>query len=113
MNEAPPKLRCLNHSAREAAARCAGCSQFFCSECVTEYELQMLCADCLTETTKELKKSKKTRPWLMPVAVTVQLILGLLLVWMSFYMVGRLVIAVPSDFHEGTLWEKIQMGGAP
>ena len=110
---ATPKLQCLTHPQREAAARCASCEQFFCRECVTEHELQMLCASCFKEVGKELKKPKRKATWLLPVVVTLQLAIGLLLVWVSFYMVGRVVIAVPSDFHEGTLWEDIQMGGEP
>ena len=112
MSESPPSLQCLNHPQREAAARCASCETFFCRECVTEHELQMLCVACFRKISEDLKPVKKSSPWLLPIAVSLQLLLGILLVWISFYVVGRLVVAVPSDFHEGTLWEQIELGGS-
>lgn len=38
---------CLAHPLREAAARCLGCSQTFCRECVTETSGAMYCQRCL------------------------------------------------------------------
>jgi hypothetical protein len=30
---------------------------------------------------------------------------GFLLAWLFFYLVGRILLLVPSSFHEGTLWK--------
>ena len=49
--------RCFNHALREAAARCPGCGNFFCRECVTEHDDRVLCAACL-ETGKTKGKIK-------------------------------------------------------
>jgi hypothetical protein len=29
---------------------------------------------------------------------------GFLFLWMSFFYLGKLLLAIPSSFHEGTLW---------
>src|ERR1043166_5979979 len=39
--------RCLNHSFREAVARCPECKRYFCRECVTEHDDRLICAACL------------------------------------------------------------------
>lgn len=101
------KLQCAQHPQREAAARCSSCSGFFCRECVTEHDLRMLCARCLRETAAAEKPQKNRRSLLAPISLSAQLILGALLLWISIYLIGRLLIAIPADFHEGTLWESL------
>jgi hypothetical protein len=100
-------LHCAIHPQREAAARCASCAGFFCRECVTEHDLRMLCARCLRETASSDEPRKKRRSLTAPLAVFTQLVLGAVLLWFSFYLIGRLLIAVPATFHEGTLWESV------
>jgi len=39
--------RCLNHTFREAVARCPECGHYFCRECITEHEDRVVCASCL------------------------------------------------------------------
>lgn len=99
------KLQCAQHPQREAAARCASCSGFFCRECVTEHDLRMLCARCLRETAAAQKPKTSRRSLLAPISLATQLVLGLILLWLSFYLMGRLLIAIPANFHEGSLWE--------
>jgi hypothetical protein len=36
----------------------------------------------------------------------IQFLLGLLVVWLSFYYLGQILVSVPSSFHEGTVWEQ-------
>ena len=38
------QTRCLLHPVREAVARCKGCEEYFCRECVGEHDGEMLCA---------------------------------------------------------------------
>lgn len=100
-------LQCAIHPQREAAARCASCAGFFCRECVTEHDLRMLCARCLRDTASSEAPVKKRRSLVAPVAVLTQLVLGVALLWITFYLIGRLLIAVPASFHEGTLWKEL------
>jgi hypothetical protein len=93
--------RCFNHSQREAVARCLGCRQFFCRECVTEHDDRVLCAACL----EKLARPPLTRSRAFAGAARVAVCLGsLLLLWFCFYLAGEWLISIPASFHEGTLW---------
>ncbi len=93
--------RCRNHAEREAAARCPGCGHYFCRECVTEHEDQVRCADCLKKAARVplLRRRGFAGAW-----STLQCLLGLLLAWFFFHLLGELLLALPSSFHEGTIW---------
>jgi hypothetical protein len=101
----PPLLhqRCLNHVTREAAARCPECKRFFCRECITEHEGKVICAECLT--TQSASSSKGPRR-VAEIARGGAMTVGLGLVWLFFYYFGRLLLSIPSSFHEGTIWMK-------
>ncbi len=97
--------RCYNHASREAVARCPDCRQFFCRECITEHEDRVVCAACL----RKLANVPLTRRRGFVGALRIaQLLLGLIMAWFFFYLVGENLISLPSSFHEGTLW---QIGG--
>ncbi|HEV2392245.1 MAG TPA: rhomboid family protein [Verrucomicrobiae bacterium] len=94
--------RCLNHAEREAVARCPECAQYFCRECVTEHDERVLCAACL----RRLARQPLTQGrGFAGVIRFIQCLLGLLLAWFFFYLVGESLLAVPDSFHEGTLWQ--------
>jgi hypothetical protein len=95
---------CLNHPRREAAARCTSCCQPFCRECVTEFEGRMVCGACYRELSKPKEKPK--RDW-FPLTTTLQAVLGLAGLWFIAWLLGELLLYIPSNFHEGSLWEKI------
>lgn len=95
---------CQNHLHREAVARCPSCTQFFCRECITEFEGRMLCVTCFRARTEVKEKVK--RDWFLP-NVLVQSALGLGLIWLATWLFGRVLLSIPSSFHEGTLWEKV------
>lgn len=103
----PPLLAsraiCFNHPRREAAARCVGCGKAFCRECVTPVNRRMYCSACLLEKTGV--KAVKKRDWFL-LSVTGQCLLGLLGLWFTTYFLGRALLELPSNFHEGTIWEK-------
>jgi len=95
--------RCLNHFTREAAARCPECGRFFCRECITEHEGKVVCADCLraggeSDSGGTSLAGDTARIFMMA--------LGVALVWLFFYYFGRLLLLIPSSFHEGTIWMK-------
>jgi hypothetical protein len=106
MTAASPVARaaCFQHPQREAAARCVGCGKPFCRECITALDRRMYCASCFKEKTE--KKTKRKRDWFV-LTTSVQFVFGLLLLWLTAYLVGRALVDLPTSFHEGTVWEKM------
>jgi len=100
--------RCFVHGNREAAARCPVCGRYYCRECVTEHESRVLCAACIE---KLLADSKKTQPRLSAAKPLLQFLAALLVLWMSFYLLGYAQSRIPASTHELTLWRSY-MGGA-
>ncbi len=94
--------RCYNHQRREAVARCPDCGRFFCRECVTEHEDRVLCTACLRKLTKKSRAGAFGFAILFRIG---QCSFGLFLLWLAFYYLGRMLLALPADFHEGTLWQ--------
>ncbi len=95
--------RCFNHGQREAVARCAGCGNFFCRECVSEHAGRMTCARCLGQ---PVGTESRFRIGSMLIGA-MQLVLGLLVLWFCFFMAGRGLLAIPSSVHEGTIWRQV------
>jgi hypothetical protein len=95
------RQRCFNHLQREAAARCPLCRRFFCRECVTEHEDQVLCASCLARKSRDISQGGRVpRLWL-----TLQFTVGAFSLWFFFYLLGRLLLKLPTSFHDGTIWK--------
>lgn len=104
-------MTCDLHRQRPAAARCPGCQRYFCDECITEHDGRLSCAQCLEKarSSGELKLAGQTIPRdarRRCVAVVCQAVIGLALCWVLYYFLGRLLMAIPADFHDGTLWQK-------
>lgn len=100
-----PKLihqRCLNHYQREAAARCTGCGEYFCRECISEHHARLLCAACLR---KAAEVASPRSPRLAMLAQVGQWLAALVIAWLFFYVAGECLLALPDSFHEGTLWK--------
>jgi late competence protein required for DNA uptake (superfamily II DNA/RNA helicase) len=93
--------RCFHHSVREAVARCPECGRFFCRECITEHQGRVLCAGCLAA--KAAPPPKKIR-WSGVLTAPLQLAAGLWLAWWFFVLVGKLLLAIPTTFHDGSVW---------
>lgn len=94
---------CRMHADRPAVARCPGCGQPFCLECVTEHEGKYLCAPCLRDRVRS-GTTAPVRVWgvLRPLHV-----LGAVLItWMLFYLLGLVLLRIPADWHEGTIVEQ-------
>ena len=94
--------RCHNHRRREAVARCPACGRFFCRECVTEHEDQVLCAACLRGLAVPEGKPSGRLGGLLRLG---HFLLGILILYILFYYFAQVLLALPSDFHEGTLWQ--------
>lgn len=101
--------RCYHHHQREAVVRCPECRRFFCRECVTEHDDRMLCSVCLSRLAGTGRKMD--RRWIRRLLLAGQGILGFLLLWYAFYLVGLMLLAIPHAFHEGTIWESGWWGG--
>ena len=99
---------CDLHRDRPASARCPSCGRFFCSECITEHDGRLTCARCLQATWDEASGKDEARASSLRrgLTVVVQGLLGLALSWGIFYAVARLLMAIPADFHDGTLWQE-------
>jgi uncharacterized paraquat-inducible protein A len=94
--------RCLNHETREAVARCPECGFFFCRECVAEHEDRVICAACLRRIVQS--PEKKRSPMLAWPARTTAFCFSLMIGWLAFYLVGKILLSIPTSFHDGTLW---------
>jgi hypothetical protein len=94
--------RCFNHSHREAAARCPECAQFFCRECITEHDDRVICAACLK---KFAKVPLTRRSAFVGVVRSIQLAAGVTVLVLFFYLLGQTLLAMPSSFHDGTVWK--------
>ncbi len=99
--------RCFVHATREAAARCPSCRQHFCRECVTEHDGRVLCASCLRKLTQpEVRRTRNLSFFTAPF----QLLVGLALAWVVFYLVGHVLLQTPSEWHEGKAAEAAIIG---
>lgn len=98
------QTQCHHHPTREAAARCVECRRSYCRECVTPLDRRMYCAECYRAKTQ--KKAAKKRDWFL-LSTATQTAFGVLLLWATFYFVGKLLLDIPSSFHEGAVWERI------
>ncbi len=94
-------LRCRNHPDREAAARCPGCRQTYCRECVAEHDGRILCSACLR---KEAETAEGRKAWRLGTLGTFLLLSSLPALWLFFYLTGRILLAVPAPFHNGSFW---------
>lgn len=94
--------RCFNHARREAVARCPECGRHYCRECVTEHEDRVVCASCLTRLTA--RGEERILRWATLVRL-VQCAAAFLVLWVAFYALGQGLLALPSSFHDGTVWQ--------
>ena len=93
--------RCFNHAGREAVARCPACGQYYCRECITEHDDRVICAVCLRKLARVPLTKRRAFVGLKRAA---QCLAGVLAAWLFFYLIGETLLALPSSFHEGTLW---------
>src|SRR5689334_23670327 len=90
--------RCLHHVMREAVARCPECGHSYCRECIVEHEERVVCANCLK---KILSKASQKRNFALQLLQVAHLSFSFLLLWIVFFAVGCILLAILSSFHEG------------
>ncbi len=94
--------RCFNHAQREAVARCPSCENYFCRECITEHEDRVICAACLAKLARIPLLRRRGFAGFIRAG---QCLLGVMAAWFFFYLVGEILLSLPTAFHEGTLWK--------
>jgi len=94
--------RCHNHRQREAVARCPACGRYYCRECITEHEDKVLCAACLRRLVEPSGITSSRFRWVFQLG---HFLLGILILYIIFYYFAQVLLALPADFHEGTLWQ--------
>ena len=99
--------RCFRHRRREAAARCRGCRRFYCRECVTEHEGRLLCSACLAVQIRPEKRRQRKLPAFFQL---LQFAAGIFVLWFVCYLAGHLLLSIPTEFHEGTVWKQDRRG---
>lgn len=95
--------RCARHPSREAAARCPGCAEFFCRECVVEHDGKLLCSTCLSRAVGQAETRGQRRA---AVRRATAILSGAVMLWLLFYSAGALLVRIPPDFHDGTVWKE-------
>ena len=90
--------RCFHHADRPAAARCLGCGRYFCRECVTEHQLQVLCVDCLRRSSDA---PSPRRGLLADAGLAAWALAGLWAAWALFYTLGSYLLRSGNDFFGG------------
>jgi hypothetical protein len=60
----------------------------------------MICARCLLPGEAPRRKGR----FLSGMVRAFQLLTGVLVLWLAFFLMGRALLNLPSSFHEGTLW---------
>ena len=96
------RQRCFHHAEREAVAQCPSCQRFHCRECITEHDHRVICTTCLNRLLQPPSRPPAMGRALLGLA---QLALGFVLLWLLFATLGQVLIALPSSFHEGTVWK--------
>ncbi len=99
--------KCFNHASREAVAQCPTCHQCFCRECVSDHEGRMICARCLAALAAPAKIAPKHQAGVLGFLAALG---GILLIWAVFYLFGSALVAIPTSFHEGTVWKSLSSG---
>lgn len=97
---------CYNHPVREAAGRCPECGRTYCRECIADHDGRILCAACIQKLiAAEQAPARKTGQWFRALLLPVRLAVALVISWLCFYTVGRMLLAIPSEFHSGAVWD--------
>lgn len=97
--------RCQRHAAREAVALCPECRGYFCRECVSEHDGKILCGHCLAASIPQTRNRRKIFGRLFDLVLGAA---GLVTLWLCLYYFGDMLLAIPSSFHEGTIWDSFR-----
>lgn len=99
------RQQCVLHPERGAVACCPQCHRFYCHECITEHDGEVLCRRCLSAQVEQKTDAHfwRCRKGLVRYVVKPLLVLaGLLLLWLIFILLGALLMRFPDTFHYET-----------
>jgi hypothetical protein len=69
---------------------------------VVDHAGKLVCADCLARATAPAARKTK-RPW-TGLRRALALLTAVAVLWILFYAVGSLLLSMPGEFHDGTVW---------
>lgn len=97
------RQQCVLHPDRGAVARCPDCKRFYCHECITEHEGQVLCRRCLTRKVEEDENSagflQRHRLFLLMLGKPLLAAAGIILLWFIFVSIGAVLMRFPDSFY--------------
>jgi hypothetical protein len=71
---------------------------------VVDHGGKLVCAGCLAKASAAVAP-RKQRSW-AGVKRVATLAVGGLILWVLFYAMGSLLLSVPGEFHDGTIWRR-------
>lgn len=103
-----PRRHCMRHSQREPVAKCLGCGGALCRECVSQHDGKIYCVHCLAKLRQPATAPAATgRRWWPILRSAAETVLAVMVVWGIFYGIGAIAVRIPSEFHEGTMWQEL------
>jgi hypothetical protein len=98
--------RCVRHEARAAVARCGVCGGAFCRECAVTHDGRVYCAPCLQRVAQQpTMPTPPRRGWSLLVHAFSTFV-ALLIVWAVFVAFGAVLVRIPVEVHDGTIWRE-------
>jgi len=96
------RQQCILHPDRGAVARCPQCQRFYCHECITEHDGEVLCRHCLSAQSEQnitgsFQRHRKAFNSL--VVKPLLAVAGMFLLWVMFITLGSLLLRFPDSFH--------------
>jgi hypothetical protein len=63
----------------------------------------VICSRCLERKEEKAEKGK----FLVALGLAWKTLLGFVVAWLIFYYFGKLLILIPTSFHDGTIWNSL------
>jgi hypothetical protein len=64
----------------------------------------MICAHCLLSGEAPLRQGR-FQSWVLR---TFQVLAGVMVLWLAFFLMGRALLSLPTSFHDGTFWSSTE-----
>jgi len=96
------RQQCILHPERGAVARCPQCQRFYCHECITEHDGEVLCRHCLSAQSEEKDTDafrRHRQAFNSFILKPLLALAGLILLWLMFLTLGSLLLRFPDSFH--------------
>jgi hypothetical protein len=97
------RQQCELHLDRGAVARCPDCGRFYCHECITEHEGEVLCKRCLNQEVESDDEPsgfmQRNAFFLKACAIPFLISAGYILLFFVFASLGMMLIRFPDEFH--------------